>query len=67
MVMSRRSGRKLKYYIRKCCFYRSLFDNFLRAGDRWEVILTFKSAAPCRCMLKPSDSQLGGKNMKALY
>ena len=25
--------------IRKCCFYRSLFGNFYRADDHWEVIL----------------------------
>ena len=34
--------------IRKCRFYRSLFYNFSRADDHWEVTLALKSASPCR-------------------
>ena len=37
---------------RKCRFYRSLFGNFLRADDHWEVILDLKSAPSCRCISK---------------
>ena len=56
--------------IRKCRFYRSLFGNFSRADDHWEVILDLKSAPPCRCIfleVEPSGSQLGEKAVKALY
>ena len=38
--------------IRKCSFYRSLFGNFYRADDHWEVTLVFISAAPYRCISK---------------
>ena len=38
--------------IRKCRFYRSLFCDFSRADDHWEVILDLKYAPPCRCISK---------------
>ena len=38
--------------IRKWRFYRSVFYNFLRADDHLDVMLTLKSASPCRCISK---------------
>ena len=53
---SKKTRLKKEYYddeqiIRKCRFYRSLFCDFSRADDHWEVTLALKSAAPCRCIL----------------
>ena len=49
---------------------QSLFVNFSHVGDHWDVILAFKSAAPCMCMhveVEPSNNQLASKKSRERF